>query len=253
MRSTALLVSLVLAVSLSPYAFAEETPAEPNTQEQLLSQGELDALVAPIALYPDALLAQVLIASTYPLEIVQADRWAKANKSLKGEALKNALAKKDWDASVKTLVETPTVLDMMNDQIDWTEKFGNAVLAQQADVMDAIQRLRSKANANGKLATTEQQKVTVTEQAGKQVIEIEPTSPEAVYVPYYEPAVVYGDWPYADYPPYYFEPAPGYILGGALATGIAWGAAYTIGNAIWDNCDWGQTSMSIRILTSTGT
>jgi hypothetical protein len=136
MRLTALLVSLVLSVSLSPYAFAEETPAEPNTQQQLLGEGELDALVAPIALYSDALLAQILMASTYPLEIVQADRWAKANKSLKGEAIKNALIKKDWDASVKTLVETPTVLDMMNKQIEWTEKLGNAVLAQQADVME---------------------------------------------------------------------------------------------------------------------
>src|SRR6516225_747278 len=190
MRLTAILLCLFLSVAVSPQAIAEETPAEPNTQQQLLGEGELEALVAPIALYPDALLAQVLMASTYPLEIVQADRWAKANKSLKGEAIKNALVKKDWDASVKTLVETPTVLDMMNKQIEWTEKLGNAVLAQQTDIMDAIQRLRSKAQANDKLATTQQQKVTVTEQAGKQVIEIEPTSSEAVYVPYYEPAVV---------------------------------------------------------------
>jgi Protein of unknown function (DUF3300) len=142
MRVKAILLCLFLTVAVSPYAIAEETPAEANTQQQqqLLGQGELDALVAPIALYPDALLAQVLMASTYPLEIVQADRWAKSNKSLKGEALKNALAKKDWDASVKTLVETPTVLGTMNKQIEWTEKLGDAVLAQQADVMDAIQR-----------------------------------------------------------------------------------------------------------------
>ena len=208
MRLTTILLCLFLLVAVSPYALAEETPAEANTQQQLLGQGELDALVAPIALYPDALLAQVLMTSTCLLEIVQADRWAKANKSLK-DALKNALLKKDWDASVKTLVETPTVLDMMNKQIEWTEKLGDAVLAQQADVMDAIQRLRVKAQANGKLATTKQQKVTVTEQAGKQVVVIEPTSPESVYVPVYEPSVVCGDWPYADYPPYYFEPEPG--------------------------------------------
>jgi hypothetical protein len=159
MRLTAILLCLFLSVAVSPHAIAEQTPAEATTkQQQLLGEGELDALVAPIALYPDALLAQVLMASTYPLEIVQADRWAKANKSLKGDALKNALVKKDWDASVKTLVETPTVLDMMNKQIEWTEKLGDAMLAQQADVMDAIQRLRSKAQANGKLATTKQQK-----------------------------------------------------------------------------------------------
>ena len=117
-RLTAILLCLFLSVAVSPYAIAEETPAEANTQQQLLGQGEMDALVAPIALYPDTLLAQVLMASTYPLEIVQADRWAKANKSLKEDALTNALVKKDWDASVKTLVETPTVLDMMNKQIE---------------------------------------------------------------------------------------------------------------------------------------
>ena len=176
--------------------------------EQSLSQGELDALVAPIALYPDALLAQVLMASTYPLEVVQADRWAKANKSLKGDKLNEALDKQDWDASVKELVSTPTVLAMMNDKLDWTQKLGDAVLAQQADVMDAIQRLRAKAQANGKLETTKQQKVTVTKEADQEVIVIEPTSPETVYVPYYDPAVVYGSWPYPDYPPYYFPPAP---------------------------------------------
>jgi hypothetical protein len=247
MRLLALLVSLALSVSLSPYAIAEEAPAGASTQQQLLTQGELDALVAPIALYPDALLAQVLMASTYPLEVVQAERWAKANKSLKGDKLKDALASQDWDGSVKALVATPTVLSMMNGDLDWLEKLGNAVLAQQADVMDAVQRLRSKAQANGKLTTTKQQKVTVTQEADKQVIVIEPTSPESVYVPYYEPSVVYGTWPYEDYEPYYFPPAPGYILGGALATGIAWGAAYAIGNAVWDNFDWGHGNINVDI------
>ena len=247
MRLSAILVSAVLAVSLSSPAIAEEAPAGASTQQQLLSEGELDALVAPIALYPDALLTQVLMASTYPLEVVQAERWAKANKSLKGDKLKDALAKQDWDGSVKAVVATPTVLSMMNGDLDWLEELGNAVLAQQADVMDAIQRLRSKAEANGKLTTTKQQKVTVTREGDKQVIVIEPTSPESVYVPYYEPSVVYGAWPYDDYPPYYFPPAPGYIVGGALATGIAWGAAYAIGNAIWDNFDWGHGSINVDV------
>ena len=136
-----------------------------------------------------------LMASTYPFEVVQADRFAKANKALKGDKLTQALDKQDWDASVKQLVSTPTVLAMMSDQLDWTEKLGDAVLAQQADLMDAIQRLRGQAQANGKLETTKQQKVTVNQEANKQVIEIEPASPEVVYVPYYNPSVVYGAWP----------------------------------------------------------
>ena len=228
---------------------AEPQPAE--AQPKLLDQAALDQLVAPIALYPDTLLAQVLMASTYPLEVVQAARWQNANKKLKGDKLQQAVDKQDWDASVKALVTAPNVLSMMNDQLDWTTDLGNAVLAQQADVMDAVQRLRAKAQENGKLATTKQQTVSTAEQEGKQVIVIEPTSPETVYVPYYEPQVVYGSWPYPDYPPYYFPPSPGWVLGGAIASGIAWGAAIAIGNEIWDNnFDWGQVrSTSI----STGT
>ena len=250
MRIGTTLAVMAIAASLSWPALAEgETSATDTTapQQQTLSQGELDALVAPIALYPDALLAQVLMASTYPLEIVQADRWAKANKSLKGDKLDEALAKQDWDASIKALVATPTVLAMMNDDLDWTEKLGDAVLAQQADVMDAIQRLRAKAEANGKLKTTKEQKVTVTKEADQEVIVIEPTSPETVYVPYYEPAVVYGTWDYPDYPPYYFPPASGWVVGGAIATGIAWGAGWAIGNAIWDGFDWHDHNINVDI------
>ena len=148
---------------------------------------------------------------------------------------------------MKALVATPTVLDMMNKDLDWTQKLGDAVLAQQPDVMDAIQRLRAKAEANGKLATTKEQKVTVTKEADKEVIVIEPTSPETVYVPYYEPAVVYGAWDYPDYPPYYFAPAPGWVVGGAIASGIAWGAGFAIGNAIWDGFDWHDHDIRVDI------
>jgi hypothetical protein len=218
-----------------------------SEKQQLLDAGELDQLVAPIALYPDSLLAQVLIASTYPLEVVQADRFAKSNKGLKGDKLQAALGKQDWDASVKALVSTQTVLAMMNDKLDWTEKLGDAVLAQQADVMDAVQRLRSDAQSNGKLTSGKQQTVRTEQQADKQVIVIEPTSPETVYVPYYDPGVVYGDWPYPEYPPYYFPPAPGYIVGGALTRGLAWGAGFAIGNAIWDNFDWGRGNINVDI------
>jgi hypothetical protein len=220
MRLSAFFFALTLVFFPIAFASAQDQPASTKPQQQSLDAGQLDQLVAPIALYPDPLLAQVLMASTYPLEIVQADRWAKANKSLKGDALTAALDKQDWDASVKQLVSTLTVLAMMNDKLDWTQALGDAVLAQQADVMDAIQRLRAKAQANGKLETTKQQKVTVTQDQGSPIIEIEPASPEVVYVPYYDPGVVYGAWPYPAYPPYYFPPPAGWVVGGAIATGL---------------------------------
>jgi Protein of unknown function (DUF3300) len=250
MRRCAVLLALALLSTNAKAALAQdaaETADAASEQQQLLDAGQLDQLVAPIALYPDSLLAQVLMASTYPLEVVQADRFAKSNKGLKGDKLNGALEKQDWDGSVKALVSTPTVLAMMNDKLEWTEKLGDAVLAQQADVMDAIQRLRSAAQANGKLETSKQQTVKTEQQADKQVIVIEPTSPETVYVPYYDPAVVYGDWPCPEYPPYYFPPAPGYVVGGALARGLAWGAGFAIGNAIWDNVDWGRGNINVDI------
>jgi hypothetical protein len=158
------------------------------------------------------------------------------------------LDKQDWDASVKQLVSTPTVLAMMNDKLDWTQALGDAVLAQQADVMDAIQRLRAKAQANGKLETTKQQKVMVKQDQGSApVIEIQPASPDVVYVPYYNPSVVYGTWPYPEYPPYYYPPASGWVVGGAIATGLAWGAAYAVGREIWDDFDWRHGNIDIDI------
>jgi Protein of unknown function (DUF3300) len=248
MRVLLILIGLILFAA-GP-AFAQDAAGAPPSgpSQQQLDAAQLDQLAAPIALYPDPLLAQVLMASTYPLEIVQADRFAKANKGLQGDKLTEALAQQDWDTSVKALVEAPTVLAMMNDDLDWTQKLGDAVLAQQADLMDAIQRLRATAQANGKLESTEEQKVTVTQEANQQpVIVIEPSQPEKVYVPYYDPSVVYGDWPYPSYPPYYFPPQPGYIVGGALATGLAWGAGIAIGNAIWDGFDWHDDNIRVDI------
>src|SRR5262249_20875905 len=134
-------------------------------------------------------------------EVVTAQRWAAANKNLKGEALKTAVDAQTWDQSIKSLTATPDVLDMMSNKLDWTQKLGDAVLAQQPDVMDAIQRLRSKAQARNKLSSTKEQKVTTQQQGSKQVIVIEPTDPNTVYVPYYDPAVAYGSWPYPAYPP----------------------------------------------------
>jgi hypothetical protein len=243
---------LLLALVFLPCAARAQTsnpPAAPSSSK-LLTAPQLDQLVAPIALYPDTLLSEVLMASTYPLEVVEAERWVSANKNLKGDELKTAVGKQDWDDSVKSLVATPSVLDMMSTKLDWTQNLGDAVIAQQTDVMDAIQRLRAKAQANNKLQSTQQQKVTVTQNQGRQVIEIAPTDPDTVYVPYFDPAVVYGDWPYPDYPPYYW-PAPGYIATGIIATGIAFGAGYALGRwatgGYWrGNVNWGNNNITIN-------
>jgi hypothetical protein len=154
---------------------------------------ELEQIAAPIALYPDSLLSQVLMASTYPLQIVEANRWQKANSKLKGDALTAQLEKKDWDASVKSLINFPSVLAQLDEKLDWTQKLGDAVLAQQKELMDAIQRLRTKAVDSGNLKTTSEQKVTV-EPTTTTVI-VEAANPQVVYVPTYNPTVVYGAWP----------------------------------------------------------
>ena len=146
-----ILIALLCAVPLGAMAQSPQPAAAPT--QPLLKAPELDQLVAPIALYPDPLLSEVLIAATYPLEVVQADRWAKSNKTLKGDALAGALAKQSWDDSVKSLVQVPTVLAMMAEQLDWTQKLGDAMLAQQADVMDAIQRLRTRAQEQWQAAS----------------------------------------------------------------------------------------------------
>jgi len=255
MRLLAILSTVIFCLLIGP-AMAQDAPqsadapASDDAQAQLLDEAQLDQLVAPIALYPDALLSQVLIASTYPLEVVQAARWAEANKGLTGEKLDAALAGQDWDDSIKALVAVPNVLSMMNEQLDWTTKLGDTVLAQQADVMDAIQRLRLKAQANGKLESTPQQTVSVSEPEGsaQPVVVIQQTEPETVYVPYYDPAVVYGPWPYPDYQPYYFRPGPGWVVGGAIATGLAWSAGFAIGNAIWgDGFDWRHNDIRVNV------
>ena len=214
------------APSTAPSA---QAPSTAPSSDQMLKPEELDALVAPIALYPDSLLSLMLMASTYPLEVVTADRWVKANKKLKGDALKSEVDKQAWDESVKSLSASPDVLAMMSSKLDWTTKLGDAVLAQQPDVMDAIQRMRARADANNKLTSTKEQRVTKTQsQGGKQVIAIEQTNPDTLYVPYYDPAVVYGGWPYPAYPPYYFG-YPGYIGAGIIATGLAFGAGWALG------------------------
>jgi Protein of unknown function (DUF3300) len=258
-RRASVLLALVIMVAGAVGAAAQQpatpaSPAPPPSQpdQALLKPEQLEALVAPIALYPDALLANMLAAATYPLELVEADRWVKEKKDLKGDALKVEVDRKSWDDSVKALTATPSVLDMMSDKLDWTKSLGDAMLAQQADLMDAIQRLREKARANNKLSSNKQQKVTVKQQESKQVIVIEPTDPNTVYVPYYEPATVYGAWPYAEYPPYYFG-YPSYIGAGVVAAGIAFGTAWAIGR--WGNywgggCNWGNRNVYVNHRTT---
>ena len=243
------LVALALTFVIPALARAQDSgTAPPPPSEQMLKPEQLEALVAPIALYPDPLVANVLAASTYPLEVVQADRWLGERKNLKGDKLKAEVDKQQWDDSVKALVSTPDVLAMMSKKIDWTKDLGDAVLAQQPDVMDAVQRLRERAQANQKLITTKQQKVSVQQSEGKQVIVIEPTDPNMLYVPYYDPATVYGTWPYAEYPPYYFA-APSYIGAGLIATGIAFGAGFAIarwGNYWGGGCNWGNRNFFVN-------
>jgi uncharacterized membrane protein YgcG len=228
---------LVLFMAVPPWVLAQSSEA-PTT----LSQQELDQILAPIALYPDSLLAQIFMASTYPLEVVQADRWVKQNPQLKGDALTAALEKQTWDPSVKSLVNFPQVLDMMNEKLDWTTKLGDAFLEQQAEVMDTVQKLRAKANAEGNLKTNSEQKVIVEQQ----VIKIEPANPQVIYVPTYNPTVVYGPWWYPAYPPYYYYP-PGYVAGAALfsfGVGVALGAAW---GYAWGGCRWRHHHVDINI------
>ncbi|HEV8503146.1 MAG TPA: DUF3300 domain-containing protein [Casimicrobiaceae bacterium] len=210
------------------------------------SQEELDQLLAPIALYPDALLAQVLMASTYPLEIVAAERWVKANPGLKDKALEDALQSQTWDPAVKSLAVFPQVLTTMSEKLDWTQKLGDAFLAQQKEVMATAQALRAKAVAQGTLKDTKEQKVSTQVENSTTIIKIEPTNPEVVYVPTYNPTVVYGAWPYPAYPPYYWYP-PGYgyyPYGGAL---LGFTAGVIIGGALWGNCNWGGGNVNINV------
>jgi hypothetical protein len=216
-------------------------PVQQGSNQPALAPGQLDQLLAPIALYPDPLVSSILMASTYPLEIVEASRWLQdpANAALKGDDLTAALTQQSWDPSVKSLVPYPEIVQMMDSKLDWTQSLGNAFLAQQGDVMGAVQQLRQQAQQTGHLATTPQQNVVVQDGA----IAIEPSSPQTVYIPAYDPGIVYGEWQYPAYPPVYFPPWPGY----ALAGGFAFGVGFAISAPFWgwDHFDWGHRSIFI--------
>ena len=256
--------ALVLATMPAPLG-AQPAPAPSPAPVAAAAQGEvekfstaqLEALLAPIALYPDALLTQLLMATTNPLEIVAASRWLEqgTNKELKGKALEDALKTQPWDPSVKSLVPFPQVLGTLNQQLEWTQQLGYAMQVQQAGVFDVIQRLRAKAQAAGNLQSTPQQIVRTepppppppgaTDPRPQDII-IEPAQPDVVYVPSYDPAQVYGAWPYADLPPVYFAPSPGYgYPSGALVAGLVFGTGVAIAAGLWGwarpnwGCCWG--------------
>jgi len=224
------LLALLLSVSV---AFAQtDAPARRNAPA---TQPELDQMLAPIALYPDSLLSQILMASTYPLEVVEAARWSKANPGLKGEEAVKAVEQRDWDASVKSLAAFPQVLAMMDQQLEWTARLGDVFVAQEPQVMETVQSLRQKAYAAGNLRSTQQASVY---QQGN-ALAIEPASPELVYVPYYDPRVVYGPWWWPAYPPVYWAPWPGYYAYPGYAVGFAWGVGITVGaRFFFGACDW---------------
>ena len=239
LRVTSLLCTALLIPGDFSVIVAQQ-PSQSAPAAAPLSPDYLDSLVAPIALYPDPLLAQVLAASTYPLEIVQLEQWLDKHKDLKGKALADAVERENWDPSVQGLADLPDVVKRLADNIKWTSELGNAFLAQQSDVMDAVQRMRAKAQGSGKLKSSDQMSVETKVVDNKSVVVIEQANPQVVYVPSYDPAVVWGAAPAYPYPPVYYPPAGYYAAGMALSfgVGIAMGAFW--GGGGWGyNCGWG--------------
>jgi len=231
-------------IGLLVFLMAVPAPIFAQNNIPVFRQEELDQILAPIALYPDSLLAQILMAATYPLEVVQADRWVKQNRNLPPEAINDALDRQNWDLSVKALVPFPDVLSMMSERLDWTQMVGDAFLAQEAAVMDTIQQLRAKAYEAGNLRSTQQQTVT---REGTIII-VQPANPQVVYVPVYSPTWVYGRWWYPAYPPVVIRPyPPGAVIVAGIITfgvGIAVASAWNHG---WGHCNWGSRNVYVNV------
>jgi hypothetical protein len=251
-RAIAVFCSALL-IAQRPYTFAQQaqpatTPAQTNTT---FTSQQLESLVAPIALYPDPILSQLLVASTYPLEVVEAGRWLRNNKTLQGQALADAVKKQPWDPSIQAMVLMPDVLKRMDENVTWTSDLGNAFLAQEQDVMQAIQRMRQKAQASGSLQTTPQQTVSTTTENGNNYIVIEPASPEVIYVPQYNPEAVWGPPPdYYPYPPVSYPSYGGVIAASAISFGAGLAVGAIWGNGGWHgwgwNCGWGGGNVTIN-------
>ena len=236
---TACLVVLALAVPFGVLPGERQVSAA-EVSTRTFRQEELEQILAPIALYPDALLAQVLSAATYPLEVVEANRFVKNNPGLNGGALLTAAKDRDWEPSVKAMLEFPDVLAMMDKELEWTRKLGDAFIAQQEDCMAAVQRLRQRAHELGNLKTTTEQVIVV--EAATRIIIIRPRHARIVYVPVYDPAIIYGVWWYPAYPPYRFYPYTYLRVGISffprIFVGLFWGA--------WD-CNWQHRHVYVNI------
>jgi Protein of unknown function (DUF3300) len=227
---------------------SQEPATASNQTASKIPAEQLDSLVAPIALYPDELLSQVLVASTYPLEIIQLQQWLTKNPNLKDKALVDAVSKQSWDPSIQAMAALPEVVKRLADDIQWTTDLGNAFLAQQSDVMDAVQRMRKKAKDTGALKSSDQQKVETKVVESKTVIVVQQANPEVVYVPTYNPTVVYGA-PVYPYPPIYYPPYPtGAVIatsaisfGVGVAMGAAWGGGWGWG------AGWGHNDIDINV------
>nr|WP_230684616.1 DUF3300 domain-containing protein [Burkholderia cepacia] len=219
-------------------------PATSLAQAQAhLSNPQLDALTAPVALYPDALLAQVLMAATFPQQVQAAATWSASHASMTGDNAVKAVASEVWDPSVQSLVAFPQVLAMMASKPDWVTQLGDAFLAQPNDVMDSAQRLRRAAQQAGYLASNSQQKIIVEQST----IQVQPANPQVLYVPTYNPTVVYGAWPYPAYPPVYVPPPPGFSFANGLAAGIGFGVGIAITNSLWGGFDWNHHNVNINV------
>jgi len=256
----ALLVALWLAPAMalaapaaaaptSGAAKAQPAPGAP-TAGDTFSREQLDQILAAVALYPDTLLAQVLMASTYPGDVTDAAAWSKAHPEAKGEEAVRQVANQPWDPSVQSLVAFPQLLAVLGQDPGWVQRMGDAFLAQPDAVMDSVQRLRRQAEAAGNLKSNEQQKVSHQAAAATpaatapQTIIIEPADPQVVYVPSYNPSMVYGTWAYPAYPPYYYPPPPYYYPGGAL---LSFGIGMAVGGALWGDLNWGHGDIDIDV------
>jgi hypothetical protein len=231
---------IIIAMLVIPPGILAQDSGQP--EQDRFRKEELAQMVAAIALYPDSLIAQILIASTYPLEVVEAERWLRKNENLKSYALDDALQEKTWDPSVKSLCHFPNILIAMSNKLDQTRKLGDAFLRQEGEVMATIQELRRKAEEQGNLKATKEQKVIVE----REVIRIVPADPEFVYVPVYDPFYVYGPWWYPAYPPYYWYYPPGFVTGGFISFGPS--VFIGIGLFSWIWFDWHIHRIHIDIL-----
>ncbi len=237
------IAAVILQISGATFVGAQEAAATEEAAAKIPAE-QLDSLVAPIALYPDPLLAQVLVASTYPLELIQLQQWLGKNPGLEGDALAEAVATQPWDPSIQSMAAVPDVVTRLADDVQWTTELGNAFLAQQGDVMDAVQRMRKKAQDNGALESNEQQVVATEVVEQQTVIVVQAADPEVIYVPSYSPTVVYGP-PVYPYPPIYYPP---YHAGGAFvafSVGVMWGAAIWGGSCC--HCGWGHNDVNINV------